>query len=426
MRAHSLPGRRAVRVACGCLLALFVPLAAAQRAPQRGAAAPRRPAVTDTAYYFSEFIFAPHPKHNHSSCIVQAANGDLLACWYRGSGERTANDVAIMGSRKRAGASSWEEPFVMADTPNFPDCNPILFIDPQGTLHLFWQVILDGQWSGAVMRTRRSRDYLGDGPPKWSWQDDLFMPIPPGFADSARAEIDRMIAAMPADRPRREEGLARLQQRRAGIDSQPLRLVLGWQARLHPMMYTPTKMLVPLAGNIGSGICAITEDWGATWRMSMPMPGMGGSQPALVRKADGTLVAYLRHSRRTYMSTSSDGGETWTPSVPTDQLNPGSSVEVVGLRNGHWIMVHNDTDRGKGRYRLAIRVSTDEGATWGPARYLENDPEPTEGDPVEYSYPSLIQAADGRLHVTHTWRKQGFGECIKHVVIDERWITEPH
>ena len=37
-----------------------------------------------------------------------------------------------------------------------------------------------------------------------------------------------------------------------------------------------------------------------------------------------------------------------------------------------------------------------------------------EDAPGEYSYPALIQARDGRVHVTYTWRR----ERIKHVVVD--------
>ena len=47
----------------------------------------------------ARFIFEPEKIHNHSSGIVECPNGDLLVCWYRGHGERTSDDVAIMGSR---------------------------------------------------------------------------------------------------------------------------------------------------------------------------------------------------------------------------------------------------------------------------------------------------------------------------------------
>ena len=56
-------------------------------------------------------------KHNHAPGIVECPNGDLLVSWYRGSGERSADDVAVLGSRLTKGQSTWSEPFVMADNP---------------------------------------------------------------------------------------------------------------------------------------------------------------------------------------------------------------------------------------------------------------------------------------------------------------------
>jgi len=52
-------------------------------------------------------IFPLQPKHVHSSCIVECPNGDLLACWFQGSGERRATDVAVMGARLRRGTEAW-------------------------------------------------------------------------------------------------------------------------------------------------------------------------------------------------------------------------------------------------------------------------------------------------------------------------------
>ena len=91
--------------------------------------------TADAPLYESELIFAPNPKHNHGSSIVEAADGTLVAAWFHGSGERQSDDVMVQGARRHPGGQ-WCEPFVMADTPDLPDCNPVLFIDPRGTLWL--------------------------------------------------------------------------------------------------------------------------------------------------------------------------------------------------------------------------------------------------------------------------------------------------
>src|SRR6185295_8468149 len=92
--------------------------------------------------FSAELIFPLHPKHNHASSIVECPNGDLLVSWYRGSGERQADDVAVFGARRRSGHEKWSEPFVMADTPGFPDGNTAMFIDAQQRLRLFWPIVL--------------------------------------------------------------------------------------------------------------------------------------------------------------------------------------------------------------------------------------------------------------------------------------------
>ncbi|HAV62886.1 MAG TPA: hypothetical protein DCY13_11040, partial [Verrucomicrobiales bacterium] len=55
-------------------------------------------------HHSAELIFPPETWHNHGSCIVEAPNGDLIVCWFHGSGERTADDVKIEGARLKKGA----------------------------------------------------------------------------------------------------------------------------------------------------------------------------------------------------------------------------------------------------------------------------------------------------------------------------------
>src|SRR5262245_39277690 len=120
--------------------------------------------------YRADLVFPLHPQHNHAPGIVECPNGDLLVSWYRGSGERSADDVALYGARLRKGQTQWSEAFPLADHPGFPDCNTTLFLDRQKRLWLFWPIILDNTWDSCLTCYRVARDYERDGPPKWDWQ----------------------------------------------------------------------------------------------------------------------------------------------------------------------------------------------------------------------------------------------------------------
>ena len=97
---------------------------------------------SNSIVYESCEIFPLQYEHVHGSTVVELPNGDLLSAWFQGSGERWANDVRIMGARRRADAPAWSNPFVMADVPGFPDINPILFLDPNERLWLAWYTVI--------------------------------------------------------------------------------------------------------------------------------------------------------------------------------------------------------------------------------------------------------------------------------------------
>jgi predicted neuraminidase len=101
----------------------------------------------------SELIFPLETWHNHASCIVELPKGDLLVCWFHGSGERTADDVKIEGARLRKGKLLWSPRFDMADTPAFPDGNPCMFLDPQQRLWFLHTTILANTWESALLKS---------------------------------------------------------------------------------------------------------------------------------------------------------------------------------------------------------------------------------------------------------------------------------
>jgi predicted neuraminidase len=382
------------------------------------------PAGAQKPFYESQHLFPPERWHNHGSCIVELPNGDLLVCWYNGSGERTADDVKVEGMRKRKGTTKWSERFLMADTIGFPDCNPCMFVDPQGRLWLMWVAIIANQWHTALLRYQISDNPRGTGAPRWTHSDILILKPGEEFAEMVAKQCDedekRIDQILPPER--RQEGLAYLAERRKNAADKYFRR-MGWMTRVHPFVLNNKRIIVPLySDGFDFSIMALSDDGGRTWQASRPLISFGGVQPSLVQKRDGTLVAYMRDNgpppQRVMRSESRDGGMTWSPVVDDDIPNPGSGLEVIRLQSGRWAMVCNDTEQG--RHRLAVLLSDDEGRTWKWKRYLENDP-PGAGS---YSYPSIIQAKDGTLHVTYSWSQPGKGSCIKYAHFNEQWVLQ--
>jgi predicted neuraminidase len=381
----------------------------------------------------SEVIFPLEHWHNHASMIVELSNGDLLTCWFHGSGERTADDVLVLGARMKKGSTRWSAPFVMADTIGYPDTNATMFIDPRKRLWLLWPTILANEWHTALMKYKISTDYAGDGAPRWTANDVLHITPGDEFAATVDAEADRLLEAAPQD-PRAKPYVERLKKDAAD----KLTRRLGWMTRAHPYVLDNTRLIVPLySDGFSFSLMAYSDDLGATWKTSRPIVGAGNIQPSIARTKDGTLVAYMRDNgpppKRLMISRSTDRGETWSRVEDSDLPNPGSGAEVLVLRNGDWALAYNDLETG--RYSLAVSVSDDEGRTWKWTRHLERD---TAAEPErrgEYHYPSLIQAADGSLHVSYSYfvppasvvpdaQKRLPRKTIKHAHFNEAWVKE--
>ena len=389
-----------------------------------------RGGAAESPFLRGEFLQPPDALHNHGSCIVETPGGDLLACWFYGSGERQADDVKIVGARLKRGATAWSERFTMADTPDLPDTNCCMIVDPAGRLWLIWPTILDNHWESALLKFKISEDFERDGPPVWKTQDVLHVKPGAEFAATVKTAMEKF-------QPRANEPKIKAYIDYALSASQDkLKTCLGWMTRAHPFILDGKRLIVPLySDGFNFSLMAITDDWGQTWHTSTPLIGEGNVQPSIVRRADGSLYTLMRDNglppQRIQQASSFDRGETWSEVTDTELPDPGAGLEIMSLANGHWLVVNNDTE--KGRHSLCVRVSDDDGRTWKWSRHLERDAAEAEGG--RYGYPSLIQAKDGTLHATYSYQfakskivndAQGrlMREAIRHVHFNESWILE--
>jgi len=365
----------------------------------------------------AELIFPPQDKHVHGSSIVECPNGDLLAAWFYGSGERSANDVLIQGARKRNGEEQWGSVSVMADTPNLPDCNPTLFIDAKERLWLTWIVVQANRWEHSILKYRISEDYQETEVPKWSWQDILLLQPGEEFAQ----EMEKGFGEIEPPRDLWGEYALPYAELLLTAARDPIKRQTGWMTRITPITLSTGRIVLPLySDGFNLSLAALSDDNGETWRASKPLVGLGNVQPSVVEKKDGSLVAYMRDNgaapQRIIYATSEDKGETWSVGRDTDLPNPGASVAAIALKDGRWVMAFNDTERG--RHQMALGLSDDEGTTWKWQRHTDKAEPESDGS---YAYPNLYQGRDGLVHASYSFRSEK-GASIKHVCFDADWI----
>src|SRR5688500_8584706 len=150
---------------------------------------------------------------------------------------------------------------------------------------------------------------------------------------------------------------------------------LGWLTRAHPFILDAKRLIVPLySDGFSFSLMAITDDWGNSRKISATLVGLANIQPTIGQRTDGSRYTLMPDHgpppKRLAQSSSRDRGETWAPVTDSEHPNPGSGAEIIGLQNGHWLLISNDTERG--RNRLAVQISDDEGKTWKWKRYVEN------------------------------------------------------
>jgi predicted neuraminidase len=311
-------------------------------------------------FVFSEFVAQkPETVFSHSSTIVQTKSGDLMCAWMGGSKERF-RDVGIWAARFSSNA--WSKPVEIAngihDKKHLQNAlwNPVLYVMPNGSLVLFSKEgASPASWWGMY---KLSYD---NGV---SWGPEKKMPT--GYYGPVRNK--------PITLP---SGTILCG---SSVES------TGWVVHMER-----TRDL---------------DQWTKGEPINSSLAYGGAIQPTLIPYADGRIQALCRTKHgKIFGSWTEDAGYNWSRLKEIDLPNPNGAIDAVMLKDGRGLLVYNHSQTERNVMNIA---TTRDGAKWEAAMLLENEPG------SEFSYPAVIQTADGMVHITYTWKKIG----IKHVVVN--------
>ena len=122
-------------------------------------------------------------------------------------------------------------------------------------------------------------------------------------------------------------------------------------------------------------------------------------QPSVVPLGGRHLRMYARSrtlASKIAVADSMDEGLTWSQARFIDLPNNNSGIDAVALKDGRVVLIFNNTTRGRSPLNLAV---SRDGEHFRIFATLE--------DAVgEFSYPAIIQAANGDLLMTYTWNRK--------------------
>jgi alpha-L-fucosidase len=306
----------------------------------------------------------PVEKSCHASTIVELSNGKFMAAWFAGEYESHPK-VGIYISTLEEGI--WSKPTKIADgieneDKQFACWNPVLFKNNLGKLFLFYKVgINPREWWG-VMKTSNDE----------------------GKTWSKASKLPKDILGP--------------------IKNKPIQLPSGeilFPSSTESFDAKIWKTHVELSD-------ANAENWE---KIDIDCADYGVIQPSILTHKDGRLQMLLRSRQNNIIqSWSVDNGKTWSKLSPINLPNPNSGIDAVTLKNGDFLLVYNPLPSGKdwsnGRNILKVAISKD-GNNWTDIYELENQKK------GEFSYPAIIQANDGNIHITYTYDRK----FIKNVVL---------
>jgi len=305
----------------------------------------------------SQFIYdaADFPSC-HASTLVETKDG-ILASWFGGTYERHP-DVSIYTSLLSKGG--WSAPVLVADgveneQTRYPTWNPVLYKKQDGEMVLYYKI----------------------GPSPREWWGAYKLSSDEGKTWSEEIKIPNNLLGP--------------------IKNKPVNLSNG------EILY-PTSIETKDRWTL----YVETSDQNlSNWKkIELDNRGFNAIQPTVFFHPGGKLQMLCRTQEGKIASTwSMDLGQSWTPLEPSKLLNNNSGIDGVTLQNGYHLLLCNPLK--KGRNKLVLMGSSD-GINWEELAVLEDQPK------GEFSYPAIIQAQDGTVHLTYTYNR----EKIKYMAIE--------
>jgi len=213
-------------------------------------------------------------------------------------------------------------------------------------------------------------------------------------------------------------------------DSFVLAFERGMMVRGAPIVLPGGDYLLPIYHEVGDDPELVAKDctslflryavrdgrWSETNRIRSRK---GNIQPAPAQITNDHLVCYCRRGGDYNPTTdgwlvrseSRDGGKTWSEGADSKFPNPNAAVDLLRLRNGHLLLVYNDSMNE--RTPLTVAISADGDNTYPSKRNISVGP-------FDYAYPFAIQAVDGKIHIVYTSHER---TVIEHAVFEESAVT---
>lgn len=365
--------------------------------------------------------YLPSPcVQNHAANLAFLADGTLTCVWFGGTMEGMG-DISVYMSRLAPGEKIWSQPEKLSDDPAKSEQNPLIFKAPDGKVWLLYTSQASGNQDGAVVKKRISTD------------------------GGRTFEAPEVLCDIPGTFIR-----------------QPI-IVNNGGKWLLPIFRCLTEAGRRWTGDIDRAGVLVSSDAGSSWKMVEVPDSIGAVHMNIVPLQGGEMVAFYRNrfATRILRSRSGDGGLTWSAPEATELPNNNSSIQATRLKDSGIAIVYNHSDAGMSGARrhslydeiegsegggsateaevvsrlggavwgvprapLSLAISRDGGATFptrldldtGDGYCLSNNS--TDMLNREFSYPSIVEGADGTLHVAYTY----FRRAIKYVRLDRSFL----